>query len=80
VAVRMTAILCGRHQSDVSQMGNVPSAPGSQAAVRRVTPWQARQVMDVRPDQRCEPLSLKSPTTCLVVDHAGLLQLDEANT
>jgi hypothetical protein len=60
------------HQSDVSQKGNVPSATESQAAVRRVGLWQAREVMEMMPDQLCESYPFHGATACVVVDHVVL--------
>jgi hypothetical protein len=69
-----------RHQSDVSPMGHVPSTTKAQSDARRVAPWPAPQVMDVRPDQRCTPPPCQGPSVFLLVDVAGLLQLDEPPT
>src|SRR5207244_4082035 len=68
------------HQLDVSQMGNVPSVTKTQADVRRVAPWQDREVRYVMPDQLYEPHLSNDPAAFYVVDHACLLQLDEGKT
>jgi hypothetical protein len=61
-----------RHQSDVSQRGNVPSTPKPQADVRRVALWHGREVMEVMPDQRCESSPVHGATAGVVIDHISL--------
>jgi hypothetical protein len=68
------------HQSDVSHTGNAPYATDSQAQVRLVAPWQARQVMYVMPDRLCELHQLNGPAAFLVVGYACPLLLDEGKT
>jgi hypothetical protein len=51
------------HQADVSQTGNVRSTK-TEANVRRVAPWHAREVMEMMPVQFGEPYPLHGATTC----------------
>jgi hypothetical protein len=69
-----------RRQADVSQMGNTPSVTQSQAAVQRVAPWQAREVMYRILDRLCELYLSNGPAALFFVDHGGLLQLNEGKT
>jgi hypothetical protein len=60
-----------RHQSDVSHVGDVPVATESQADVRWVAPSQARDIMEMMPDQLGEPYPIHG-APAYVVDHVGL--------